>query len=661
MTDLPSSPVKPENPDVKGDADDAKGGVALPKNQQLSTTQKVFIWSLVVFVGILFGAGPITDQLLGQGSQSAYVNNISEIDIIARQGVARRLQDALNPQRHSYFGGEMFEPAAYDRYQRPVNVQEIWAERIKLARYAEGQGLLPGGAALDALVKTFLNKPMPGDSAKRYADVLEELKGGPKEVTLTHIRLYLAEERARQLIGMAKVAAPAVPVTTGQMINSLAAMTRADQTQGKKGDQVVVNEIILTAKHLLVDIKDDDAEIQQQYESMKKEGFFVRPLALDITVAYADKKALAAQALITDSDIEAHYNANKANYPKPVEAPKVDEKKPEEKTADAAKSAEAKVEEKKAEEKKAEEKKADEQKPDVPVIAYKPLAEVSAEIKTKLANERADSLAVELVKKFSKNADDLLNQSDNSEFKAESAKAGLITRDKVFIDEPKNGGTLDAGEFGLLSETQLHLFTQEKGFITLAVQSTGPQATWMVVRVDGRREAGSMELTAMHDLASGATVKSKVKAVLAGKRAYKELLTKAEEIRAAAEKLGPDGLKKWAASEEAKKWGVAEPATNTLYALTQITPPAPEQGATALSEGKLLASMAMPERVVALGDSPSQGDVPAVRLVQAIDYQPAAKAIGQALVDHANVYREMLEGYRYSMFQRELRAEMEKN
>ena len=631
MTDLPNSPVKPENPDIKGDKDDAKDGIALPKNQQLSTTQKVFIWSMVVCVGILFGAGPITDQLLGQANQSAYVNNVSEIDIIARQGVARRLQDALNPQRHSYFGGEMFEPAAYDRYQRPVNVQEIWAERIKLTRYAEAQGLLPGGAALDALVKTFLNKPMPGNSAKRYADVLEELKGGPKEVTLTQIKLYLSEDRARQLIGMAKVAAPAVPVATGNMINALAAMTRADQTQGKKGDQVVVNEIILSAKHLLADIKDDDAEIQQQYESMKKEGYFTRPLALDITVAYADKAVLAAQALITDSDIEAHYNANKANYPKPVEAPKVDEKKPEEK------------------------------KPDVPVIAYKPLAEVSADIKTKLASERADSLAAELVKKFSGHADDLLNQPSNTEFKAAAAKIGLMTREKLFIDEPKNGGTLDAGEFGMLSETQLHLFTQEKGFITLAVQSTGPKATWLVVRVDGRREAGSLELTAVHDLASGATVKAKVKAVLAGKRAYKELLTKAEEIRTAAEKLGPDGLTKWAASEEAKKWRVAKPTTNTLYAMTQITPPAPEQGATALSEGKLLASMAMPERIVVLGDSPSQGDVPAVRLVQATEYQPAAKAIGQVLVDHANVYRELLEGYRYSMFQRELRAEMEKN
>ncbi len=655
MTDLPNSPAKPENLDVKGDKDDAKDGVALPKNQQLTTTQKVFIWSMVVFVGILFGAGPITDQLLGQAGQSAYVNNVSEIDIIARQGVARRLQDALNPQRHPYFGGEMFEPSANDRYQRPVNVQEIWAERIKLARYAEAQGLLPGGAALDALVKTFLNKPMPGNAAKRYADVLEELKGGPKEVTLAHIKMYLAEERARQLVGMANVVAPAVPVATGNMINALAAMTRADQTQGKKGDQVVVNEIILTAKHLLADIKDDDAEIQQQYESMKKDGYFTRLLALEVTVAYADKTALAAQALITDSDIEAYYNANKENYRKPVEPPKVEEKKPEEKTADAAKP-----EEKKAEEKKAEEIKPEEKKPDAPVIAYKSLAEVSADIKMKLAMDRANSLAPELVKKFSGKAEDLLNQSDNTEFKAAAAKAGLLTREKQFIDEPRGSGTLDAGDFGMLDEKQLHLFTQEKGFITLAVQSTGEKATWLVVRVDGRRDAGSLELTAVHDLTTGATVKAKVKAVLAGKRAYKELLAKAEEIRAASEKLGPGGLQKWAASEEAKKWAVT-PSTNTLYAMTQITPPAPEQGATALSEGKLLASMAMPERIVALGDSPSQGDVPAVRLVQVIDYQPAAKANGQMLIDHANVYREMLEGYRYSMFQRELRAEMEKN
>ena len=652
MSDLPKSPTKPENPDMKGDKDDAKDGSALPKNQQLSTTQKVFVWSMVLFVGILFGAGSagsIFDQLFGQGRQGAYVNNVSEIDIIARQGVARRLQDALNPKRVTYFGGEMFEPAAYDRYGRPQNVQEIWAERIKLARYAEAQGLQPDGTALKALLKEFLNKPMPGmpgmpgNSVKRYAEVLVELHGD-KAVTEEQLKQYLAEARARELLEIAKVVAPAVPIATGDMINALEAMTRAEQQQGKKGDQVIVDEVILSAQSLLVPVKDDDVEIQQEFDKLK-DSRFTRALALETTVAYADLDALAAKAVVADSDIEAHYNAHKSNYLKPVIPAKVEEKKAEVKTADAATPAEPKPEEKKPEEKK----------PEVPVVEYQALAEVSAEIKGMLAKERATVKAKELVNTFATTTESLLNQPNNTEFKAAAAKAGLVTSEKVFIEAPKSGGTLDVGMFGNLNETQLHLFNQEKGSITLAVQSSGEgdKAKWLVLRIDGRREAGFRDLT-------DPKVKEEVKSVLAGKRAYKELLTKAEEIRAAAEKLGPGGLKKWAGSEDGKKWGAAV-TSNARSALTQIDPPPIELGARTLIEGKLLAAMAMPERVVALSDSPTQADVPAVRLVQATDYQPAPKATDQARIEHANLYREMLESYRYGMFQRELTAEMQKN
>ncbi|HEX3133829.1 MAG TPA: hypothetical protein VHX44_09645, partial [Planctomycetota bacterium] len=242
---------------------------------------------------------------------------------------------------------------------------------------------------------------------------------------------------------------------------------------------------------------------------------------------------------------------------------------------------------------------------------------------------------------------------DNTGFKAAAAKLGVATREKVFIDEPKSGGTLDVGEFGMLSETQLHLFNQELHFITSAVQSTGDKAAWVVVRLDGKRESGFRDL-------SDPTVKKEVKDVLAGKRAYKDLLTKAEEIRAAAEKLGPGGLKKWAESDAAKSWAT-KPTSNTVSALTQVTPPAPEAGGQAIGEGRLLASLAMPERPVVLGDSPTQADVPAVRLVQTTDYQPAKPAVGEERVERANAYRGMLQSYRFSLFQRELAAELQKN
>ena len=642
MTDQPNSTIKPETPDQKGDKGETKEGFALPKNQQMSRGQQLLIWSLVLFVGILFGAGPVADTLLGNTNQVGYTNNVSDHDIMSRKGVARRLQEVLNPQRDQ--SGEFFEPSAYDRRGRPVNVNEIWAERIKLARYAEAQGLLPGGAALETLVKEFLNKPLPGNPAKRYVDALQDVQGGDKAVNLDQVRRHLAEDRARQLVTMARIVAPVVPAAMGDAVNTLPPMTQMDYYKGLRGDQVVVDEVVLTAKHLLPEIKDDDAEIAVAYDRLK-DGRFTRPAALETTIAYADVAALAAKTAVADGDIEAYYKAHQADYRKPVVPPKPDEKKADDKKPD----------EKKADDKKPDEKKADEKKPEVPAIEYKALAEVSAEIKTKLAKERAELQAKELVRQLDaalENSEVLL-QKDNAAFKAKAVELGLAAREKVFLEEPKSGGTLDAGEFGMLSESQLHLFNQELHFITSAVQSTGDKATWLVVRIDGRRDAGFRDL-------SDPAVKAEVKSVLAGERAYKDLLAKAEEIRAAAEKSGPGGLKKWAESEAAKPW-TPKVTSNTLSSLTQVTPPASEVGGLAAGEGTLLAAMAMPNRPVALGDSPAQADVPAVRLVQATAYQPAPPADGQTRIERAATYRSMLENYRYSLFQRELAAELQKN
>lgn len=629
MADQPTPPAKPEPTDKKGDKAQQPDGFALPKSQQLTRSQQVFIWALVLFVGILFGAGPITDTLLGQTNRVTYVaGDISENDIHARQGLAVRMQRLLNPRYDP--SGEVFDPGLYGRPQdRDEMTKRFWVERIRTARYADSLGLLPGGAPLEALVKQFLNKPLPGSKDKRYVDALQEAEGTEGGVTLQELRRHLAEERGAQLVMVARVAVPAVPVASGDLVNALPPRTQQDYFSGHRGDQVAADEVILTAKHLLPEVKDDDAEIQATYDDLKGTRF-IRPAAVESSIAFADVAALAAKAAVADSDVEAHYNAHKEEFRKPVEPPKPEEKKAE---GDAAK--------------------AEEKKPEPPKVEYKPLAEVAAEIKTKLARERAEQQAHELVRQFNTAADELVSDRDNLRFKAKAAELGLTVREKVFIEEPRAGGTLDAGEFGLLSESQLHLFNQEIGTITSAVQSTGPKATWLVLRIDGRREAGFREL-------ADPVVKGEIKAVLAGRRAYKDLLAKAEEARAAAEKLGPGGLKKWAESDAAKPWE-AKATNNKLSSLQQIVPPAPEAGGPAIGEGRMLASLAMPERPVVLGDSPAQADVPAVRLVQITDYLPANPAVGEARVERANTYRDLLERYRNALFQRELNDQLQKN
>ena len=630
MADQTTPPAKPEAADKKDDK--APDGFALPKNQQLTTGQQVFIWGLVLFVGVLFGAGPITDTLLGNTDRVAYVGNISQHDIMARQGVARRLQDVLNPNRDP--AGDQFEIA--DRFGRQNNTLEAWAERIKLARYAESQGLLPRGEALKDMVKEFLNRPLPGNPAKRYADALQEVQGGEKGVTVEQVGRHLAEERARDLLTMARIVAPVVPVAMGDAVSTLGPpfTSREDYFLGAKGDQVVLDEVVLSAKHLLPEVKDDDAGVQAVYDRLRNVRFN-RPAALETTIVYADVAALAAKTAVADSDIEAYYNAHKDDYRKPVDPPKPEEKKADEK--------------------------AEEKKPEEPKVEFKALAEVSAQIKDKLARERAELQAKELVRQFDATieASDLLHHKDNAAFKDAAAKAGLTVREKVFIEEPKAGGTLDAGEFGMLSESQLHLFNQELHFITSAVQSTGDKASWIVLRIDGRRDAGFRDL-------GDPAVKAEVKAVLAGERAYKDLLAKAEEIRAAAEKAGPGGLKKWAESDAAKPWEAkavskTESVVDLRGGLTEVRPPATEPGGLSNADGRPLIALAMPEHPVALGDAPAQGDVPAVRLVQTTDYKPADPAAGAKCVERANAYRSMLQNYRFALFQRELAAELQKD
>jgi hypothetical protein len=634
MADQTTPPAKPEDAAKKDDKAQSPESFALPKSQQLSRSQQVFIWALVLFVGILFGAGPIADTLLGQTNRVAYVaGDISENDIHARQGVAVRLQRLLNPKNDPT--GEFFDPSLYGRgLDRDGMVRNFWVERIKTARYADSLGLQPAGAPLEELVKQFLNKPLPGSKDKRYVDALQEAEGTDGGVTLQELRRHLAEERGAQLVMVARVAVPAVPVAAGDLVNALPPRTQQDYFSGHRGDQVAVDEVILTARHLLPEVKDDDPEIQTTYDRLKGTRF-TRPAAVEASVAFADVTALAARVVVPDADVEAYYNAHTDDFRKPVEPPKpeekkVDEKKPEGDTA-----------------------KAEEKTPEPPKVEYKPLAEVAPEIRSKLARERAESQAKELVRQFDVAAEDLLQDKDNIRFKAKAAELGLSVREQVFIEEPRTGGTLDAGEFGMLSESQLHLFNQELGAITSAVQSTGPKATWLVLRIDGRRDAGFREL-------ADPAVKAEIKAVLAGERAYKDLLAKAEEIRAAAEKLGPGGLKQWAGSDAAKPWE-AKVTNNKLSSLQQVVPPAPEAGGPAIGDGRMLASLAMPERPVVLGDSPAQADVPAVRLVQVTDYLPANPATGEARVERAGTYRDLLERYRSALFQRELNDQLTKN
>ena len=493
---------------------------------------------------------------------------------------------------------------------------------------------VPGGAALDGIVKEFLNRPLPGSPNRRYAEALNETRDGDKALTLEDLRRFLAERRAVELLDVQHITAPAVPQLFGDDMASL--FPDPDYRNGSQPDQVVVDQVILEPGKLLPTIADDDVELQATYDKLKPTKF-TQPAAVEVSIAYADTKALAAKAEVTDAEVQAWYDGHKQDYLKPAEAPSVP--KPDEKKADDATP------------KPPEAIKA----PEAPKVEYKQLAEVAAGIKEQLAKDKAAKEAKRMVQAFDANAEELEQQKDPTAFKTAAAKHGLALREKISLDQPgrDRAGQLDAGDLGTLSETQLHLFNQDLGAITRPVLSDGANPTWVIVRVEGKREGGFREL-------KDPAVAKEVKAIVAAKRGWVEFVKQAEVARAAAELLGPGGLKKWVDSEAGKVWNTKADSA-TLGALTQLRAPPPESGGVP-GDSRPLVSLAMPARPVVLAEAEGQaGELPRFRLVQVTDYKPAAAPQGEARVQRAGQYREFLEGYRSQLFYRELSDRLGRN
>ena len=149
MTDKPISKVDDiKTAEVVGKAE------PLPVARTVTLSQQVFIWSMILLVGVIFGVGS-SWTLLSQGGRE--INGIGENELMVRQETARRLQDALNPSRQPWTG-EQFETRSYEDLSR----------QVQMARYAARQGLTPTGEALAAIEREFLATPVPSQKGRTY-------------------------------------------------------------------------------------------------------------------------------------------------------------------------------------------------------------------------------------------------------------------------------------------------------------------------------------------------------------------------------------------------------------------------------------------------------------------------------------------------------------
>jgi hypothetical protein len=608
MSEQPAHPPSVPNEDKAAQPSTPAAKIALPKTQVHTATQHIFIWTMVLVVGVLFGMGGTMGALKNQNR--VYDGKIDESEILLRMGTARKLQDMINPSRRSRLadGADMFE-----KRDGQLSANEQWAREIQEARVAESQGLLPGGAALEAIKSEFLNHPLEEGSSKHFADALREHSGGDKDLTSEELGRFLAERAAVELLIARNVVAPALPPALADIVASYI------------GDKVEVDELVLDAKHLLAKVADDDGEIQSTYDSLRS-ARFGRPRAVIVSIAYADTKALAEKVVVSPAEIEKYYGAHKEQYRLPAKpaAPATPAK-----PAEPGKPAPAPA-------------------PPAPSAPeYRPLAEVSAEITAALKKEQAEEKAHQLVLAFNDAATDLENQKDNAGFKAAAAKGGLLVKEKVLIEDPGSSGSLKVPDFGELSESQLRLFGQEVNYLFSPIQSTGANPSWVLLRLDDKREAGFREL-------KEPGVRSEVIAALAGKRAYKDLLKEAEMARAAAEKLGPGGLKKYASSDAAKPWA-ATIVSHPQPATTELRGPPPEIGGVPTGEARMIASLALVTAPVMLASTASEGsvaseDVPQVRLVQVTGYTPAPALGGEDRVRDLGMLHSVIEGYRRNLY-----------
>jgi hypothetical protein len=551
-----------------------------PKAKTLTFGQHLFIWAMVIIVGVLFGMGSSV-SLLQHGPRS--IQGVSENEVLQRQDIARRLQNALNPRR--MYRELMFEHQSQDWY----------AHDILRARYADALGLMPEGDDLDRITTEWLAAPMPGQLGRTIRDVLAEHQGGRDEVPYTALRRYLAERAAIAALVARHVSVPAIPPLVAEDLLVM-------------GERAVVDEVALSASHLLQPVKDDDAEIQTAYDQLRRERF-AAPAVATVSVAWPDLAALGKDEAVSATQAQVWYDGHKERFRKA----------------------------------------ADPQAAALAAAEYRPLAEVQDEVAAAVRRERAEPKARQMLQAFADRLDRIENP-DAAAFAKEAAAAGLVVTAGLDVPEAR-GGQLDLGALGSIKD-QIGLFSSsvEPGFISSPLNLPGNERTvGIVVRVESRRPAGFRPLE---------QVKPEVMTWIAGRRAWKALLEQAEAVRVQAEKTGPGGLAARAASPAAAPWK-ANLDSRPMSPTVDLQPPAADPAGTP-GEPRALGSLALPSRPVMVVAADGSTDVPQVRLVQVREIKPADALPDEQRRQFAGQYRQVLAGFRGQLFDEELRRKVGK-
>jgi hypothetical protein len=537
-----------------------------------SFAQQIFIWAMIILVGIIFGIGPSAGLIL-EGPKEIGEYKVDSAEVQRRQRIAVTLEQILGVPFAKRSWGE--------------DAAVTYARDVRKARYAADQGLMPSGAEVERLVDAFMARTK-GD--RTYGAIFKDNRRS-SELSDRDLQLWLAEEAALKALAARDVAAPVVPVAAGSTVQTLIE------------DKVVVDEVTLSVKPLLVEVKADDPELAATYEKLKNEARFAVPAATTVQVAAVDLAALAQAESVTDEQAKAYYDAHQAEFtpPAPAQAAPAEGQPP----------------------------------PAPPVPTVKPLAEVIDGIKATLREQAALAKAKAQVAAFEQVVEEQgLDEKDAAAFAAAARAAGL-TVTEVHVPENRGEQEIALGAFGPLTQS-FRLHAAKPGFISSPL--TAKAGTPLLLRVLARKPGSAKPL-------SDPEVAKQVADHLAAQRAYAPLLAEAETLRAAAEAAGPGGLRAALGAEPAKQRWNATVETKDVPPLTDLTPPAPAgEAAGAPREPRSVLSLAVAGNPVMLAEGTSAGAEPTVKLVQVVGYKDAGALDDKALGENAQRVRQVVEG-----------------
>lgn len=433
MSDDPKAKdAKPAEPAKPGEGEGAKLA-----SREMKLGDHLFIWSMIILVGIVFGVGPSIGLIFApRPTISSY--DVDPVQVQHRKRITETVQTVLNPSVNPYFG--------------PVWVKrsdDEYARSFLLAQLAEGRGLMPSTQVAEGLIQDFYGeKTMDG---RTYLDRLRDDARG-SAISISDLSTMLSERFAIFALFAAEVVPPPLSRAAAHGRWSL------------NVSSLDVDELTLSARPLLEEVPADDPELASAYDRLVAEDrFIIAPKRL-LSVAVADVEAVLAEVAAPDeAAIAAWYEANKDDYAKtPAATPDVGQTLPKE---------------------------------------HRPLDEVRDQVVADIRRDRASKLCqakADALERLVVDRD--LESGDAQAFAAAATEAGLVVHDEVPVPFD-NSSDIDLGPIGVLSgrsARDIGLSAGKAGEYISDALRVG-SGSWVVLRYTGERAAERRTLDEVRD------------------------------------------------------------------------------------------------------------------------------------------------------------------